>query len=159
MTIAALRTYERLKISVLLYMAIALIAAVIAIRENLPAAFGGSSTGMTVTQDFLYGMGTAISPPFYTLLIQLALLMLAPRKDRWGTVGVLGLTIVGLMTCIGALGEPINLRIFNPATFDPLKALIMTCLILLPIAIMAFGLMEWLRRRRESRSKGIIYEN
>jgi hypothetical protein len=142
-------TLKRLMISVLLYMVIALIAGVIAIAENLPAEFGGSSTGLTVTQDFIYGMGTALSPPFYTLIIQLAFLWLAPRKDRWGTVGVLGLAVIGLMTFIGALSEPINLRIFNPATFDPLKAVIMAGMILIPLAIMVFGLMEWSRRRRE----------
>jgi hypothetical protein len=147
-----------LSFCVVVYIALALIAAGIAIRENLPAEFGGSSTGLTVTQDFLYGMGTAISPPFYTLLIQLAMLLLAARKDRWGTVGVLGLTIVGLLTCTGALSEPINLRIFNPATFDLLKAGIMAGLILLSIAIMIFGMLEWLRRRREYQSKEMSYE-
>lgn len=142
-------TLKRLMICVLLYMTLALIAAAIAIAENRPAEFGGSSTGLTVTKDFLYGMGTALSPPFYTLIIQLVFLCLAPRKDRWGTVGVLGLALIGLMTCIGALSEPINLRIFNPATFDPLKAIIMAGMILLPLAITVFGLMEWSRRRRE----------
>jgi hypothetical protein len=141
-------TLKRLITSVSLYMAIALVAGVIAILENLPAQFAGSSTGLTATQDFLYGMGTALSPPFYTLIIQLALLMLAPRKDRWGTFGVLGLTLIGLMTCIGALSEPINQRIFNPATFDPVKAVIMTGIILLPLAIVVFGLMEWATRHR-----------
>jgi hypothetical protein len=134
-------------------MVMALIAAAMAIRENLPAEFGGSSTGLTVTQDFLYGMGTALSPPFYTLLIQLALLLLALRKDRWGTVGVLGLTIIGLMTCIGALSEPINLRIFNPATFDPAKAIIMAGMIVVPFVIMAFGFIEWSRRRKENQKE------
>lgn len=142
-------TLKRLIASVSLYMTIALIAGVIAIVENLPAEFGGSSTGLTVTQDFLYGMGTAISPPFYTLIIQLALLWLAPRKNAWGTVGTVGLTVIGLLTFIGALSEPINLKIFNPATFDPLKAVIMAGLILLSLAIILLGLMEWARRRRE----------
>jgi len=142
-------TLKRLITSVSLYMAIALVAGVIAIVENLPAQFGGSHTGLTATQDFLYGMGTALSPPFYALIIQFGLLMLVPRKDRWGTFGVVGLTVIGLMTCFGALGEPINRRIFNPATFDPVKALIMVGMILIPLVIVVFGLMEWARRRRE----------
>lgn len=112
-------TPKRLIGSVLVYMALALIAGAIVIAEDLPAEFGGSRTGLTATQDFFYGMGTALSPPFYTLVIQLALLWLAPRRDAWGTVGVVGLALIGLMTFIGALSEPINLRIFNPAAFDP----------------------------------------
>lgn len=136
--------------SVLLYMVIALLAGRVALAQNLPAEFGGFHTGLTASQDFLYGMGTALSPPFFALLIQLGLLLLTPRKDGWGTAGVLGLTIMGVMMCFGAMGEPINRKIFNPATFDPLKAILMAGMILIPVAIVVFGLMEWLRRRRES---------
>jgi hypothetical protein len=53
------------------------------------------------------------------------------------------------MTGIGALGEPINQRISNPATFDPLKAILMAGMILLSFAILAFGVREWSRRRQE----------
>jgi hypothetical protein len=138
-----------LTISVILYMVIALIAGVVAIAQNLPAQFAGSSTGLTATQDFMYGMGTALSPPLYLLPIQIALLWLARRRDQWGQAGVGGLTVIGLMTCFGALGEPINRRIFNPATFEPLKAVLMAAMILLPVVIVVLGLMEWARRRRE----------
>src|SRR6476660_5433911 len=142
-------TLKRLTISVILYMVMALIAGLVAIAQNLPAEFAGSSTGLTATQDFMYGMGTALSPPLYLLPIQIALLWLARRRDRWGQVGVGGLTVIGLMTCFGALGEPINRRIFNPATFEPVKAALMTGMILIPVVIVIFGLMEWARRRRE----------
>jgi len=149
MTVVAPATLMLLRISVIFYILVALIAGAIAIAENLPAEFGGFSTGLTVTQDFIYGMGTALSPPFYTFIIQIILVVLAPRKDEWGTVGVLGLILIGLMTCLGALGEPINRRIFNPATFDAVKALIMSGMILIPVAIVIFSLMEWERRRKE----------
>jgi hypothetical protein len=135
-----------LSISVILYMLIALIAGLVAIAQALPAQFAGSSTGLTATQDFLYGMGTALSPPLYRLPSQITLLWLARRRDLGGKVGVGGLTVIGLMTCFGALGEPINRRIFNPATFDPLKAVLMASMILIPVVIMIFGLMEWRRR-------------
>ena len=42
-----------------------------------------------------------------------------------------------------------TLRIFNPATFDPLKALLMAAQIHLSLAILVLGLMESARRRRE----------
>jgi hypothetical protein len=130
-------------------MLLALLAGLVAIDQNLPGEFAGSHTGLTAAQDFLYGIGTAISPPLLTLLLQLVLLMLAPRSDRWGTLAVLGLALIGSLTFIGALGEPINFRIFNPATFDPRKALLMAAMILLPPAILILGLLEWARRRRE----------
>ena len=149
MTAKTAETLKRLTISVILYMVIAFIAGVVAITQNLPAKFAGSSTGLTAPEDFMYGMGTALSPPLYLLPIQTALLWLAQRKDRWGKAGVAGLTLLGLMTCFGALGEPINRRILNPATFEPVKAALMSAMILIPVVIVVFGLMEWTRRRRE----------
>jgi hypothetical protein len=143
------RALKLLTASTILYVLIALLAGLVAIVENLPAEFGGSSTGLPVTQDFLYGMGTALSPPLYTVIIQIVLLIVALRKDLWGTIGVLGLALIGLLTFIGALSEPINRKIFNPATFDPLKALLVAAMILLPLAIVVFGLLEWARRRKE----------
>jgi len=130
-------------------MVIAFIAGVVAITQNLPAKFAGSSTGLTAPEDFMYGMGTALSPPLYLLPIQTALLWLARRRDQWGQIGVGCLTVIGLMTCFGALAEPINRRIFNPATFEPVKAALMLAMILIPVVTVVFGLMEWTRRRRE----------
>jgi len=129
-------------------MVIALIVAWVAIEDNLPAEFGGSSTGLSVWQDFIYGMGTALSPPFYSLIIQLVLSVLAPRSDRWGMLGVIGLVVMGLFTCIGALNEPIRNKIFNPTTLDLPKALLLSGMILIPLFIMTFGILEWSRRRR-----------
>ena len=95
-------------------------------------------------------MGTAMSPPLYWLMAQVALTILAPRRDRWGGVGVVGLAIFfGLLNGISALGEPINLEIFNPLTFDLFKAVIQTGMIIVPFAMMVFGILEWSRRRRE----------
>ena len=142
MTAETPASLKRLSISVILYMVIALIAGLVAIAQALPAQFAGSSTGLTATQDFIYGMGTALSPPLYLLPIQITLLWLARRRDLWGKVGVGGLTAIGLMTCFGALGEPINRRIFNPVTFEPVKAVLMAGMILIPVVIMIFGLLE-----------------
>jgi hypothetical protein len=141
-------THKRLVITSILYMVIALIGAMVAIMENRPAAAGGFSTGLPVVQDFLYGNGTAMSPPLYMLIALVIFTVLAFRQDRWGTVGVGGLTIAGLLFCIGALVEPILLEVLNPATFELLKALIEAGLIFLPFLMMIFGAREWSRRRR-----------
>ena len=141
-------TLKWLIASSVLYMIVGLVAALVAIAANLPAEFAGLSTGKPVLQDFLYGMGTALSPPLYSLVIQSLLTLLAPRSDRWGLFGVIGLVVMGLFTSIGALSEPIRNKIFNPVTFDLPKALILTGMILLPVVIMIFGILEWSRRQR-----------
>ena len=149
MNVSTLPALKLLRISTILYIAMALLAGLVAIAENLPAEFAGTHIALPVTQSFLYGMGTALSPPLFTLVIQLVLLLLTPRHDRWGSFAVLGLAFIGLMTFIGALGEPINRVIFNPVTFEPVKAVLMAGMILLPLAILVFGIMDWSRRRQE----------
>ena len=141
---------SRLITSSVIYMILALIAAGIAIAENLPAEFGGSSTGLPVLQGFLYGYGTAMSPPLYTLLVQAVFTLLVRRRSRWGTIGIVGLAISGLFTAFGALSEPINLRIFNPATFDFLKAIVQGGMIIVPAVMTVFAILEWSRRRRNT---------
>jgi hypothetical protein len=123
-------------------------AAAVAIAANRPAGFAGLSTGLPVVRDFLYGMGTAMSPPLYYLVVQLILTLFAFRRDRWGRRGVLGLALFGLFSVIGALGEPILLEIFDPATFDLLKALIYGGMILLPLGTLIFSILEWIGRHR-----------
>jgi hypothetical protein len=136
-------TLKRLITSSVLYMVIALIGAVIAIIENRPANAGGFSTDLPVMQDFLYGNGTAMSPPLYMLVAQAIFTILAPRRDRWGAFGVGALTIAGLLFGIGASVEPILFEIFNPATFDLPKAVIKAGLIIVPLVMMVFGVREW----------------
>jgi hypothetical protein len=141
-------TFKRLIICSVLYIGIALMGAILAIMENRPAAAGGFSTGLPVFQDFLYGNGTAMSPPLYMLIAQAVLTVLAIRRDRWGMFGIGGLTIAGLLFCIGALVEPILWEIFNPAALDIVKLGLETGLILVPFLMMVFGRREWVKRRR-----------
>ena len=147
MSTSAPSTLKRLITSSVLYMVVASIGTIIAIMENRPSEFAGFSTRLPAAQDFLYGNGTALSPPLYMLIALAILTVLAPRRDRWGGVGVVGLTIFGLFTVSGALGEPMLLEILNQVTFDLSKAVIEAELIIVPLAMMVFGILEWSRRR------------
>jgi hypothetical protein len=132
-----------------LYVVWASIAAAIAIAENRAGEFAGFSTGLPALQNFLYGMGTGMSPPLLHLIVQVVFTILAPRRDQWGGVGVVGLAFFGLLTVIGAIFEPINLELLNPVTFNLLKAVIQSGMIIIPFAMMVFGILEWSRRRQE----------
>ena len=142
-------TLKRLIACSVLYVVWASIAAVVAIAENRAGEFAGFSTGLPALQNFLYGMGTGMSPPLLHLIVQVAFTILTPRRDRWGWVGVVGLAIFGLLTVIGAIFEPINLELLNPVTFNLLRAVIQSGMIIIPFAMMVFGILEWSRRRRE----------
>jgi hypothetical protein len=136
-----------LTISSVFYTIFALIGAGVAITENRASNAGGWSTGLTPVQDFLYGNGTAISPPLYMIVAVVIFTLLALRNDRWGRVGIGGLIIGGLLFSIGMLVEPIVPEIFSPATFDLTKAVIVAGLIILPLTMMVFGIYEWRERQ------------
>ena len=141
-------TLKRLIACSVLYVVWASIAAVVAIAENRAGEFAGFSTGLPALQNFLYGMGTGMSPSLLHLIVQVAFTILAPRGDRWGGVGVVGLAIFGFLTVNGALWEPINLELLNPVTFNLPRAVIQLGMIMIPFAMMVFGILEWSRRRR-----------
>lgn len=142
------KTLRQLITSSILYMVIAWIGTTVAIIESRPARPLGLSTGLPAVQDFLYGIGTAMSPPLSMLIGQAVLTALALRRDRWGVVGVGGLTVAGFCFWVGALIEPILLEIFNPATFDLVKAVLEAGLIIIPLMMVIFGVCESARRRR-----------
>jgi hypothetical protein len=146
---------KRLVLSSVLYLIWASIGGVVAIILNLPAQFGGSSSGLHVVQDFIYGMGTALGPPLLWWMVPQALLtwLAWNQRNRRSTWGVIGLTLFGAATFIGALGEPITYELLNPVTFNPLLAAIQAGLIIIPFVMMVFGIQEWRRRRSETKQK------
>ena len=130
------------------------IATAVAIVLNLPAQFGGSTSGLPVVQDFIYGMGTALSAPLVWMAAQALLTWLAwNQRNRRSTWGVIGLALFGATTFIGTLGEPITYELLNPVTFNPLLAVIRTGMIIIDSLMMVFAIQEWRRRRSETKQK------
>jgi hypothetical protein len=145
---------KRLILSSILYLIWTSIATVVAIVSDLPAQFGGSTSGLPVVQDFIYGMGTAMSPPLVWMIAQALLTWLAwNQRNRRSTWGVIGLTLFGATTFIGALGEPITYELLNPVTFNPLLAVIQAGMIIIPFVMMVFAIQEWRKRRSEIKQK------
>jgi uncharacterized membrane protein len=145
---------RRLVQSSILYLIWASIAAVVAIVLNLPAQFGGSTTGLPVVQDFIYGMGTALSPSLWWMVPQALLTWLAwNQTNRRSTWGVIGLTLFGFAEFIGALGEPITYELLDPVTFNLLLAVIQAGMIIIPLVMTVFAIQEWRRRRSETKQK------
>lgn len=119
-------------------------AALIAILRDMPAGFGGFATGLSATNDFLIGIGTALSPPLWWMLAQAFFALRAWRTSppRRGVIGAL--TGFGVLEFIGALGEPVTFQAFAPSTFDPLLAIVQLGMILLPLATAVYGVTAFL---------------
>lgn len=141
---------ERLTTTSLIYIVISLVAAAIAIALNLPAQpMGeGSGTGRPVLQEFLVGGGTGMSAGLYWLAIQAVLTYFARRLDRWGTLSVGLLALQALLAGIFGTTEPVFRKVFNPATFNPLLAAVEAALLVIALLMVAFSVLELLRRRR-----------
>lgn len=152
-TQAKLNARYGLIITSILYMLIAGIGTMIAIRENLPSQtfLPAFITGKPALEDFLTGNGTALSPPFYLYLIAILLLIMACLPNRFAVVGIVGLTILGAIFLFGILIERLTYRVLNPATFDFSLAPVELLAIVLPLLMIIFGGME-IARRRSSRS-------
>ena len=146
---------RRLVQSSILYLIWASIGAVVAVVSNRPAQFGGSTSGLPVVQDFIYGTGTALSPPLLWWMVPQALLtwLAWNQRNRRSTLGVIGLALFGAATFIGALGEPITYELLNPITFNPLLAVIQAGMIIIPLAMTVLAMQEWRRRRSETKQK------
>jgi len=130
---------RRLTCTSVTYIVWATVAGMIAVAQNRPAGFAGQSTGLSAMNDFLFGIGTALSPPIWWIAAQALLTRWAPRRDRFGRIGIYGLIVFGVLECVGALGEPITYTIFAPGTRDLFLAVIQLGMIGLPAMMAAAG--------------------
>ena len=63
-------------------------------------------------------------------------------------MGIIGLGVVGLLECIGALGEPITFVVLNPRTFQPGLAVIQLGMMATPAVMAVLAFRAWRRRGR-----------
>lgn len=145
----------------ILYLGCASIGGAVTIVLNRPAQFGGSTSGLPVVQDFLFGIGTALGPPLLWWMVPQAFLtwLAWNQMNRRSTWGVIGLTLFGAFEFIGALGEPITYELLNPVTFNLLLAVIQAGMITIPFVMVVFGIQEWRRRRSETKQKESLKES
>jgi hypothetical protein len=138
---------DRLPLVSALYLLAATIGAALAIREDLPGEFAGRTSGHSASADFFRGTGTALSPGLAMLSAQSILTVLSTRGGKAGTAGVAGLTLLGIGATVGMLGEPIAYRVLSPKGFDPLKAVLVLALLVLPSSMSVLGMKRLLAIR------------
>lgn len=151
-TQSRLNARKSLIITSVLYLLIAGIGTVIAVRKNLPSQtfIPAFITGKPALEDFLTGNGTALSPPLYLYLIAIVMLIVACLPNRLATIGIVGLTILGAIFLLGIFAERLTYRVLNPATFDFSLAPVELLAIVLPLLMVVFGVREIARRRANS---------
>ena len=129
----------------------AVIGTVIAVKQNLPSVTPILTTGKPALEDFLTGNGTALSPPLYLCIITLLLIILAFQPKWPGTIGVVGLTILGAIFLIGEFVETNTYRVLNPVTFNLPVALDVLTEIILALLMITFGVITIIQERQAHR--------
>ncbi len=132
----------------LLYLLSASTGARIAIDEDIRGQFLGRCSEKMPQEDFVRGMGTALSPGVKMLVAQAAATTLAGRRGFLGRVGVFALTLLGAGATVGMLGEAVTYQALNPRTFDPPVATIVVANVALPAMMVILGGRELAGKRR-----------
>ena len=115
------------------------VGAAVAIDRNDPAGWLGISTGLTAKQDFLYGLGTGISPPLWFLILFVAASWAPIWSGRARRLGLSALTLSGLIILIGQLGEPITYRALSASGLGGAESLVVIGNLILGVALLYFG--------------------
>ena len=129
----------------------AVVGTVIAVKQNLPSVTPILTTGKPALEDFLTGNGTALSPPLYLCIITILLIILAFQPKWPGTIGVVGLTILGAIFLIGEFVETNTYRVLNPITFNLPVALDVLTEIILALLMITFGVITIIQERQAHR--------
>jgi membrane-bound ClpP family serine protease len=133
------------------YLVASFVGVAVAVGNDWPAAAGGIlQSDRPVWVDALAFNGTALSAPLYLLVLLAVFLVLSLRHGRRGTVGLIGLAAIGLVTALGMISEPIMWRSLAPGTFTALPAAIALVLLFLS-CLMAYLAVRQLRARRARR--------
>ncbi len=93
-----------------------------AVREDLPGELiAGVFIGRDASAEFFRGPGTALSPGLPHIAAETVFAVLCTCCGR---AGAAGLSVLGVGSTVGALGEKITYKVLSPMTFDPTKAAI-----------------------------------
>ena len=97
--------------------------AAVAVREDLPGELiAGVFIGRDASAEFFRGPGTALSPGLPHIAAEMVFAVLCTCSGRAGMAGAAGLSVLGVGSTVGALGEKITYKVLSPKTFDPTKA-------------------------------------
>jgi hypothetical protein len=136
----------KLSVTAAVLLLIKVIGAIVAGVNGLVSCRGGCdySDRSGVALIFHSG-GTAMSPPWFLMVLVAVAILLSLRVDRWGLIGVLLLFFVGAGTVNTQLAEPISLwSVARPGTLPhalvapyPYSIQLLVALIVLPHLIAA----------------------
>ena len=129
------------------YLAASVVATVVAVQRDLPAAILDQTAGKTARQT-LMGNGTALAAPPYMLAILAVLTALVAVRWRGRSYAAGAVVAYGLLSLLGSVFEPIVRRVFPPGSFDLVPALCIVSVAGTALLMIVFGCAELVGYRR-----------
>lgn len=136
---------SRFVISALFFPVFSIMAALIALAEQMEPQFLGIKTGLDLMSNFLFGVGTALSPPLTLLALFVPLVWFGRSRSNSGTSYIFFTMLLSGLCFLNSLLSPINRQILDNGEFD-LVAMIQLLMMLIPLAVIYFGFTEIKRR-------------
>jgi len=113
------------------YVLICLITAAVAVNGNLKAEFRHWHTNLTVLNDFIYGIGTALSPPLIVLVALVVLVDFTFKHNLTAKVVLVFIILLSIENSLMAVFQPMGLHINYSLVYTALHVLVIT----LPLVI------------------------
>ncbi len=124
------------------YILFSLLTAMLASLAHLKAQFGGWQSNLPVWQDFLLGIGTAISPPLIWLLMLLVLVDITFHHTLAAWWALVFIIIISLLNSLAALLQPL----LSQTNLGFIYTLLHLLMVLLPFIMMWLAVDVFLTR-------------
>lgn len=124
--------FQRFVYATWLYSLLAFINAVVCIVANMKVTFWGWQSNLTVLQDFLFGPGTALSPPLVVIVAMPILVDLTFRHTSFAKVAMLLIAMLSIVNSAAALFQPLLMS----NNFGFVYTALHLIMIVLPVVVM-----------------------
>ena len=114
-----------------IYVFVCLITTAVAVNANMKAEFNHWHTNLTVLNDFIYGIGTALSPPLIVLLAYVILIDFTFKHTITARVSLLLIVLLSIENTLMAVSQPMGTLINFGLVYSALHVLV----IILPLII------------------------
>lgn len=138
----------RLGVAVAVSVTLQVVGAILAIQQRMAYGFGGQGDPNRVAYDFLFGNGTAESPPVVFLALIVLAGLLAAVRGRASVIGCVAIAVLSVVSTIGLFGEPHTRHAFTPGSLEPGWAAYQLLFLASLVAMFVFALRQVATRPR-----------
>jgi len=114
-----------------LYVTFSILTTLVSVNFNIKAQVMDWQSNLPVLKDFLYGIGTALSPPLIMLVLLIVLVDLTFKHNLVAKFSLVVIVIVSLLNSVAAIFQPIQTQPIPAVVFLSLHLV----MIILPLVI------------------------